>query len=232
VVRAVERALADDLPKTYRHLVSLDFTNAFNTVDRRELAAGLRNSAPALYRAGRWIYGSPAQLAVTGADGVVDILESSQGVQQGDPFGPLLFSVAVRRTLDDLVRHLGPDRLLLVYLDNVYVLSPDDRAFSEVQDFFNGRGSSLQLNSVKSRSHALSDNRNSGLELLGTAVGSAEFRSEFLRSKVVDQVRLLRLLEMRRARREAQRERRQQAAARALVATDAAVAAARLPMRF
>ena len=40
------------------------------------------------------------------------------------------------------------------------------------------------------------------------------------------------VLEMRRARREAQRERRQQAAARALVATDAAVAAARLPMRF
>jgi len=40
------------------------------------------------------------------------------------------------------------------------------------------------------------------------------------------------LLEMRRARREAQRERRQQAAARALAAKDAAVAAARLPMRF
>jgi len=150
VVRAVERALADSLPKTYRHLVSLDFSNAFNTVDRRELAAGLRNFAPALYRAGRWIYGSPAQLAVTGADGAVDVLESSQGVRQGDPFGPLFFSVAVRRTLDDLVRYLGPDRLLLAYLDDVYVLSPDDQAFSEVQDFFDGRGSSLQLNIANS----------------------------------------------------------------------------------
>jgi hypothetical protein len=74
------------------------------------------------------------------------MLESSQGVRQGDPFGPLFFSVAIRRTLDDLMRYLGPDRLLLAYLDDIYVLSPDDQAFSEVQDFFDGRGSSLQLN--------------------------------------------------------------------------------------
>jgi hypothetical protein len=194
VVRAVERALVDDLPKTYSHLVSLDFSNAFNTVDRRELAAGLRNFAPALYRAGRWVYGTPAQLAVTGADGAVDVLESSQGVRQGDPFGPLFFSVAVRRTLDDLVRYLGPDRLLLAYLDDIYVLSPDDQAFSEVQDFFDGRGSSLQLNVAKSKSHSLADIRRSGLELLGTAVGGPAFRRSFLEAKVDHQVGLLRSL--------------------------------------
>ena len=194
VVRAVQRALDDELPKSYSHLVSLDFSNAFNTVDRRDLAAGLRDFAPALYRAGRWIYGSSSKLAVTGADGAVEVLESSQGVRQGDPFGPLFFSIAIRRTLDELVRHLGPDRLLLGYLDDLYVLSPDDTAFADVQTFFDGRGSCLQLNVNKSKSYALDDIRSDGIEILGTAVGGAAFRSAFLDGKVEHQVGLLQQL--------------------------------------
>lgn len=194
VVRAVERALADELPKTYTHLVTLDFTNAFNTVDRRELAAGFKEYAPALYRAGRWVYGTASKLAVTGADGAVEVLDSSQGVRQGDPFGPLFFSVAIRRTLDDLVRHLGPDRLVLGYLDDIYILSSDDMAFEEVQDFFDGRGSSLRLNVNKSKSYALDDIRDEGIEVLGTAVGSTAFRSNFLRDKIKAQVEVARKL--------------------------------------
>jgi hypothetical protein len=36
------------------HLTLLDFSNAFNTVDRRDIAQGLRQYAPVLYRAGGW----------------------------------------------------------------------------------------------------------------------------------------------------------------------------------
>jgi len=50
VVRAVERALEGSLDQRYTHLTSLDFYNAFNTVDRRDIANGLRQFAPSLYR--------------------------------------------------------------------------------------------------------------------------------------------------------------------------------------
>jgi hypothetical protein len=49
VIRAAQRALEDDLGQPFTHLTSLDFTNAFNTVDRLDIAAGLRRFAPSLY---------------------------------------------------------------------------------------------------------------------------------------------------------------------------------------
>ena len=132
VVHVVERALDKTLPQSYTHLVSLNFANAFNTVSRVDLAAGLRDYAPALYRAGRWIYGQPTPLAVTGADGQLELIPSAQGVRQGDPFGPLFFSLAVRQVVDHLVTRLGPGRLLAGYLDDMYVLSSDDHTLDDV----------------------------------------------------------------------------------------------------
>jgi hypothetical protein len=46
VVRAVESALEGTLDRPYTHLTSLDFSNAFNTVDRRDIAEGHRQYAP------------------------------------------------------------------------------------------------------------------------------------------------------------------------------------------
>jgi hypothetical protein len=64
VVRGVERALEGTLDRPYTHLTSLDFSNAFNTVDRRDIAEGLRHYAPVLYRAGRWTYGCTSSLVL------------------------------------------------------------------------------------------------------------------------------------------------------------------------
>jgi hypothetical protein len=58
VIRAAQRALDNSLGRPSTHLSSLDFSNAFNTVDRREIASGLRCFAPSLYRAGKWAYGT------------------------------------------------------------------------------------------------------------------------------------------------------------------------------
>jgi hypothetical protein len=58
VIRAAQRALDNSLGRSSTHLSSLDFSNAFNTVDRREIASGLRCFAPSLYRAGKWAYGT------------------------------------------------------------------------------------------------------------------------------------------------------------------------------
>src|SRR5437867_4203192 len=52
-IRLVQRAKS----LGFTHLTSLDFSNAFNTVDRVALALGVAKHAPAFYRAARWVYG-------------------------------------------------------------------------------------------------------------------------------------------------------------------------------
>ena len=153
VVRVVERALDQTLPQSYTHLVSLDFANTFNTVSRADLAAGLTDYAPALYRAGRWIYGQPTPLAVTGADGQLELIPSAQGVRQGDPFGPLFFSLAARQVVDHLVTRLGPSRILASYLNHMYVLSSDDHMLDDVSRILDEQACPTRL-SASSRTFA------------------------------------------------------------------------------
>lgn len=64
VIRAVQRALDNSLGSPFTHLTSLDFGNAFNTLDRRHIAQGLRSFGPTLYRAGKWAYGSLSDLVM------------------------------------------------------------------------------------------------------------------------------------------------------------------------
>jgi hypothetical protein len=64
VIRASQRAVDYSLGRLFTHLTSLDFSIAFNTVDRRDIGSGLRLFAPSLYRAGRWAYGTPSNLVL------------------------------------------------------------------------------------------------------------------------------------------------------------------------
>jgi len=191
IARLVQRALDKDLPQVFSHLTSLDFSNAFNTINRRDLAQGLKEFAPSLYRAGRWIYGSASKLVVTGGDGKVEWLESSQGVRQGDPLGPLFFCLSIRRTLTDLIQHLGPDHLVVAYLDDTYALSKGEGTLVNIRDWWEERGSSVRLNAGKSVEVGLDAVRDGGMKVLGTAVGSSAFRSDFLERKVDQQLALL-----------------------------------------
>jgi hypothetical protein len=183
VVRAVERALKGSLDRPYTHLTSLDFSNAFNTVDRRDIAEGLRQYAPILYRAGRWAYGCTSSLVLGSPEGR-HIITSAQGVRQGDPMGPLMFSLGILSLLRDLASALGPNRLILAYLDDIYILSPDDQALEQTLAFFDERQPSIRLNPAKCKSLALEDIRTEGLRMLGTCVGARSAREQFLQEKI------------------------------------------------
>ena len=65
----------------------LDFSNAFNCIDRSVLFRDVRSRFPALSRWLEYSYGTPSNLLF----GDFSILSCS-GVQQGDPLGPLAFS--------------------------------------------------------------------------------------------------------------------------------------------
>ncbi|XP_026392264.1 uncharacterized protein LOC113287662 [Papaver somniferum] len=71
-------------------MLLVDFTNAFNLVDRATLIHEVRNHCPSISRWVEFCYSTPARLYYN-----QHILSSALGVQQGDPLGPLLFSLAL-----------------------------------------------------------------------------------------------------------------------------------------
>jgi hypothetical protein len=112
------------------------------------------------------------------------IITSAQGVRQADPVGPLMLSLVIRSLLRDLASAVGPDRLILAYLDDIYILSPDDSALEQILAFFDERQSSIRLNPAKCKMPSLEDIHTDGLRMLGVCVGAGSARKQFLQEKI------------------------------------------------
>ena len=188
LIRAVQRAVDGTIQGAeFTHVTSLDFSNAFNTLDRADLAKAVKRFAPGIFKLAKWAYNEPSQLVLGGGNGERFVLSSAQGVRQGDPLGPLLFSIGVRTILDDLSTYLGPDCALFAYLDDVYVLSKTPDALQDVKEFFNGSGLSLKLNAPKSFTTPVANIKANGMTMLGSCIGPRSVREEFLLEKVIKQ---------------------------------------------
>ena len=89
-------------------LLKLDFTNAFNSIRRDKMLEAVQRLAPSSYPFVHAVYSSPSSLFWSDK-----IIQSSEGVQQGDPLGPLLFCLTIHH-----VCSLLKSELCIFYLDD------------------------------------------------------------------------------------------------------------------
>jgi hypothetical protein len=200
IVWKVQKAVNDNVNGAF---LFLDLANAFNTMDRGHLATALSIHNPRLYRAARWAYGSDSPLLMRSESGRVEAsLLSRQGVRQGDPLGPLFFSYGYRSRLErmatipalrdvDMFAYLD-DTVVWVPHDPLGALSPQEEAQAALDaialDFFDNPGDGLSLNLAKCRIHTTAGLRESGVQFLGTCVGTDSYRQRFLQAKVENMV--------------------------------------------
>jgi hypothetical protein len=67
-----------------------------------------------------------------------------------------MFSLGIWALLDDLASTLGPERLILAYLDDIYILSNNPNALDDVQAFFATRPTFYPTQYGKEQDHGTS----------------------------------------------------------------------------
>ena len=80
-----------------RKYFTIDISNAFNTVSRKELAKVVREVRPDLYPMVRQLYGTPTTLRL--ANGAT--ISSEEGVRQGDPLSSYLYALVSNCVLQE-----------------------------------------------------------------------------------------------------------------------------------
>lgn len=93
-------------------MLLVDFSNAFNLVERTVLVKEVRERCPSIARWVEFCYSQHARLYYNDS-----ILSSSQGVQQGDPLGPLLFALILHPMVNKIAAECNLD-LHAWYLDD------------------------------------------------------------------------------------------------------------------
>ena len=134
-------------------------------MNRQAFLEQCRHKFPGLSRWAEWCYAQPSRLYF-GAD----IISSERGVQQGDPLGPLFFSLALQPLLFQLNEGRTEEGLQLVfsYLDDL-VLAGEQQAVAEAFHHFKGAALDIGL-----------EFNNSKCEIIPTAGLNCSLKQRFL----------------------------------------------------
>ena len=121
-------------------LVKLDFKNAFNTIYRESVLQAVARYIPMLFAFCHLTYSSRSSLAFGN-----DIIYSDDGVQQGDPLGPLLFCLTIHPLLNTL-----QSSFKACYMDDVTLGGRVDTVEHDIAEIIStGQHLGLVLNPTK-----------------------------------------------------------------------------------
>jgi hypothetical protein len=126
--------------------LQLDCKNAFNTVSRQHMLAAVAQEAPQLLPLAQWMYCKPSALLVPNAPLDAPTIQSSSGVRQGDPCGPLFFALTVQPMLQSVQQCFAEVRVI-AYLDDVVLQGPYEEvksAYSELRSQLDAAGLHIQ----------------------------------------------------------------------------------------
>ena len=176
-------------------MLAMDCKNAFNSIRRGHISNAINSVCPNLISYFTWAYEKPVELKSSFHS--TPIL-SSTGVRQGDPLGPLLFSLGVARALDR-VRNIHRHVVVQAYLDDVFIYGTVSDCISTAKLLkYHFVQLGLHFNDNKCNMLGAADspqehtfNKVNGINVLGIPVGSSEFINEHLQSLLKDQTKIL-----------------------------------------
>ncbi len=158
-------------------LLSIDFSNAFNTVSRHRIAEAVRTHLPVLFSLVKLLYHEPSPLLVRHEDGV-ETMHSATGVRQGDPLGPLLFSLAITPLVKRIKEEWAVDQHVWAYLDDIFLEVRDQSAAESLVEHLGSedvqRAYGLRVNAAKCKFVPGSVLREVGCSVLGSWIGGPD----------------------------------------------------------
>eukprot|EP00661_Eupelagonemidae_sp_cell13_P005913 gene5913-3927_t len=114
---------------------------------RRAVLAAVRERFPQLLHWTRWCYGQKSDLQFGG----LRPLSSEEGVQQGDPLGPLLFALAIHPLIERIKGEVDGLDYIQFYLDDGAICGPADAVAAALELITTaGPALGLKLNLAKS----------------------------------------------------------------------------------
>ena len=172
-------------------VLKVDMKNAFNLVLHQALLSECAKHFPELYPWAHWCYSQHPYLWHTMGN-----LTSECGVQQGDPFGPLLFSLVLNILVSEIVLEPGCANLLYHawYLDDG-VVAGSSTEVCRVLAILEERGHSLGLHvnihkcevfCHSDLSHfppSMKQSHQPNIEILGIPIGDLDFCTTFISHK-------------------------------------------------
>ncbi|XP_026403713.1 uncharacterized protein LOC113299002 [Papaver somniferum] len=144
IIHSANRLLEMKGHDNFMTMLLVDFSNAFNLVDRSTLIREGRHRCPSIASWIEFCYSSPARLYYNDV-----VLSSAQEVQQGDPLGPLLFALALHPIAENITTQCSLD-LHAWYLDDGTIVGDTmevSKALKIIQT--NGPARGLHVNVTK-----------------------------------------------------------------------------------